>query len=87
MKDEEGEEPDADEAPTKTAMEAATAEVTMKGHGEFLVKAGRWRSWQATLTTLTTGAPLTGATPGERALSLTPLEPVPAELLPAPAKK
>lgn len=79
---------EVEEAPTPArGMENASAEVRMKGHGEFLVKAGRWRSWQATLTTHITGAAIPGTTPGERTLSLTPVEPVPPELLPAPTKK
>lgn len=68
-----------------TGTQAASADVQVKGRGEFLVKAGHWRSWQATLTTRTTGATLPGTLAGERTLSLTPLEPVPAELLPPPA--
>ncbi|AKQ68532.1 hypothetical protein A176_005444 [Myxococcus hansupus] len=33
----------------------ASAEVTITGRGEFLVKAGQWRSWEGTLTTVTKG--------------------------------
>ena len=79
--------PVPDETPTARGMEPASADVQMKGRGEFLVKAGRWRSWQATLTTHTTGLPIPGVTPSERTLSLSPVEPVPAELLPPPKKK
>ncbi len=33
----------------------ASAEVTITGRGEFLVKAGQWRSWEGTVTTVTKG--------------------------------
>jgi len=60
----------------------ASAEVQVKGRGEFLVKAGHWRTWQATLTTRTTGGlTLPEAAVGERTVRLTPVEPVPPELL------
>ncbi|MFP2961047.1 hypothetical protein ACLEPN_25355 [Myxococcus sp. 1LA] len=40
----------------KSAPEAsASAEVTITGRGEFLVKAGRWRSWEGTITSVTRG--------------------------------
>jgi hypothetical protein len=71
-----------------------TAEVTFTGRGEFLVKAGRWRSWQGTLTSKTEG--YTPATPdkavaqlpsGSYKVRLTPLDSVPAELQLPAAKK
>ncbi|ATB31626.1 hypothetical protein [Melittangium boletus] len=66
----------------------ASAEVRVKGRGEFLVKAGHWRSWEATLATSTTGGlTLPGAAAGERTVRLTPVEPVPPELLQRLAKK
>ncbi len=70
-----------------------TAEVTFTGRGEFLVKAGRWRSWQGTLVSRTEG--YTPKTPdkavaqvptGSFKVRLTALDSVPAELQPA-AKK
>ena len=66
---------------------SALAEMRVKGRGEFLVKAGRWRSWEATLTTRTEGTTLPGTADGERTLRLTPLESVPPELLQPQAKK
>ncbi|REG34253.1 hypothetical protein ATI61_103146 [Archangium gephyra] len=63
------------------------AEMRVKGRGEFLVKAGRWRSWEATLTTRTEGTTLPGTAEGERTLRLTPLDSVPPELLQPQAKK
>lgn len=72
------------------AAEAAaelSAEVRVHGRGEFLVKAGHWRSWEVTLTTRTQGLTLPGLTPGERVLRLTPVEPVPETLLQRVAKK
>ena len=66
---------------------AVSSEVRVKARGEFLVKAGRWRSWEGTLTTQSQGG-LPGATNGERKLRLTPLDSVPPELLqPQQAKK
>jgi hypothetical protein len=83
--------------PTEAAEPAGptqiTAEVTFTGRGEFLVKAGRWRSWQGTLTSKTVG--YTPTTPdkalaqvptGSYKVRLTPLDSVPAELQPE-AKK
>jgi predicted small lipoprotein YifL len=67
-------------------------EVTFKGSGQFLVKAGRWRSWQGTLASKTEGytpAPgkaLAQVPPGTLKLQLTALNSVPAELQPE-AKK
>lgn len=74
-------------APAPTGP-AAFAEMRVKGRGEFLVKAGRWRTWEATLTTRTEGTALPGQANGERQLRLTPLDSVPPELLqPQQAKK
>jgi hypothetical protein len=74
-------------APAPTGP-AAFAEMRVKGRGEFLVKAGRWRSWEATVTTHTEGTSLPGQADGERQLRLTPLDSVPPELLqPQQAKK
>jgi hypothetical protein len=70
-----------------------TSEVTFTGRGEFLVKAGKWRSWQGTLTSKTEN--YTPKTPdkavaqlptGSFKVRLTPLDSVPAELQQA-AKK
>jgi hypothetical protein len=78
----------ADEAPQAPAAgQPASAEVRVTGRGEFLVKAGRWRSWEGTLTTRVEGTPLPGSANGERKLRLTPLESVPPELLQPQAKK
>ena len=72
------------EAPSDSAV---SSEVRVKARGEFLVKAGRWRSWEGTLTTQSQGG-LPGANNGQRKLRLTPLDPVPPELLqPQQAKK
>jgi len=73
--------------------QSVTTEVRVQGRGEFLVKAGRWRSWEGTLTTSSTGmlpapkgskGPAFGADDGESKLRLTPLEKVPPELLARP---
>lgn len=64
-----------------------SAEVRVRGRGEFLVKAGRWRSWEARMTTRTNGLTLPGMPAGERVLSLKPVEPVPAALLQRQATK
>ncbi|WP_257454613.1 hypothetical protein [Archangium lipolyticum] len=76
-----------DEAAHAPTAQPASAEVRMTGRGEFLVKAGRWRSWEGTLTTRVEGTTLPGAANGERKLRLTPLDPVPPELLQPQAKK
>ena len=76
---------DGDESPK--GEQSALAEMRVKGRGEFLVKAGRWRSWEATLTTRTEGTTLPGTADGERTLRLTPLDSVPPELLQPQAKK
>ena len=76
-----------EEAPRKSGTQPASAQVRVKGRGEFLVKAGRWRSWEGTLTTNTEGALPGVAKTGERTLRLTPLESVPPELLQPQAKK
>ncbi|QRN95107.1 hypothetical protein JRI60_39440 [Archangium violaceum] len=77
----------ADEAAQAPTAQAASAEVRMTGRGEFLVKAGRWRSWEGTLTTHVEGTTLPGTANGERTLRLTPVDPVPPELLQPQAKK
>ncbi|WP_395845815.1 hypothetical protein [Cystobacter fuscus] len=64
-----------------------SAEVRVNGRGQFLVKAGRWRSWEARMTTRTDGLTLPGLPAGERVLSLKPVEPVPPELLQRQATK
>lgn len=75
-------------APAAPTGPVAFAEMRVKGRGEFLVKAGRWRSWEATLTTSSEGTALPGQANGERQLRLTPLDSVPPELLqPQQAKK
>ena len=72
---------------------AISAEVSFTGRGEFLVKAGRWRSWQGTLTAKTEGytpkspdKALTRVPAGSFKLQLTALDSVPPALQPA-AKK
>lgn len=75
------------EASSASGSQDTSAEVRVKGRGEFLVKAGRWRSWEATLTTSTEGTTAPGLTDGERVLRLTPLDSVPQELLQPQAKK
>ncbi|WP_224372941.1 hypothetical protein [Hyalangium versicolor] len=64
-----------------------TTEVTFTGRGEFLVKAGRWRSWEGTLSSKTEGfTPAspdknpTQVPPGALKLKLTSLDSAPAEL-------
>ncbi|HYI00420.1 hypothetical protein [Hyalangium sp.] len=77
---------------SRTPLEI-TSEVTFKGSGQFLVKAGRWRSWQGTLSSKTQGyTPAPGKSPaqvppGTLRLQLTALDSVPAELLQPAAKK
>ncbi|NVJ04280.1 hypothetical protein HUW63_03360 [Myxococcus sp. AM001] len=41
--------------PRATPEGSASAEVRITGRGEFLVKAGRWRSWEGTVTSVTKG--------------------------------
>ena len=79
--------------PTPTER-TVSAQVTFTGKGEFLVKAGQWRSWEGTLTSSTEGytAPspdkvATQVPPGALKLKLTALDSVPAELQPSEAKK
>jgi hypothetical protein len=83
----------AAEEPTPAGPKEVIAEVTFTGRGEFLVKAGRWRSWEGTLTSRTEG--YTPKTPdkavaqvpaGSYKVKLTALDSVPAELQPE-AKK
>ncbi len=82
----------APEEKPKTTPEI-TSEVTFKGSGEFLVKAGRWRSWQGTLSSKTQGyTPAPGKSPaqvpaGTLKLQLTAMDSVPAELQQAESKK
>ena len=80
--------PEAPEEPgEEVAQLPASAQVRVKGKGEYLVKAGRWRTWEATITTTTEGAALPGVVAGERTLRLTPVDPVPPEHLPQASKK
>ncbi|ATB36816.1 hypothetical protein CYFUS_002231 [Cystobacter fuscus] len=74
-------------AKTPETLPELSAEVRVSGRGQFLVKAGRWRSWEARMTTRTEGLTLPGLPAGERVLSLKPVEPVPAELLQRQATK
>ncbi len=76
----------AAEAEASSDAAAVSSEVRVKARGEFLVKAGRWRSWEGTLTTQSEGG-LPAANNGERKLRLTPLDAVPPELLQPQAKK
>ena len=79
----EGEE-DADEARKgggSLAEADISAEVKITGRGEFLVKAGRWRSWEGTLSSVTKGPIPPKAVqvpPGTSKLSLSALESAPA---------
>ncbi len=51
------EEADEESPRSKPAPEmSASAEVNITGRGEFLVKAGRWRSWEGTITSVSKGA-------------------------------
>lgn len=74
---------EADEARENTggAAEAdVSAEVKITGRGEYLVKAGRWRSWEGTLSTVTKGpfpASALQVPPGTMELRLTALESAP----------
>lgn len=59
----------------------AGAEVRITGRGEFLVNAGRWRSWEGTLSSSTRGpfpATAVQVPPGAYKLRLTALEAAPA---------
>ncbi|WP_426749540.1 hypothetical protein [Myxococcus sp. Y35] len=52
--EEEAEAADDEASKNKPTREAsASAEVSITGRGEFLVKAGRWRSWEGTVTSVT----------------------------------
>jgi len=67
-------------APTDRESDAS-AEVRITGRGEFLVKAGRWRSWEGTLSSTTKGgfpATVVQVPPGSLKLRLTALEAAPA---------
>ena len=66
-----------------------SAEVTIKGRGEFLVKAGHWRSWEGTLSTVTKGPfppPALQVPQGSFALRLTALESAPQQPMAQPQK-
>jgi hypothetical protein len=82
----------ATEEKPKTSSEILS-EVTFKGTGQFLVKAGRWRSWQGTLSSRTQGyTPAPGKSPtlvppGTLRLQFTAMDKVPAELQQVEAKK
>lgn len=74
------------EKPSGAPRDVSTT-VTVTGRGEFLVKAGRWRSWQGSLSAKTEGytpkspTHATAQVPeGTYALRLTPLDAVPAGL-------
>jgi hypothetical protein len=88
-----GKKPTNDPHDDKPKAVEATAEVSFKGTGEFLVKAGKWRSWQGTLTAKTAGGSpgpgksLAQVPPGTLKLQLTALDSVPAELQLPTAKK
>nr|WP_225937780.1 hypothetical protein [Myxococcus sp. RHSTA-1-4] len=77
----EGEE-EASESPKSSSGEAAiSTEVKITGRGEFLVKAGRWRSWEGNLSAVTKGpfpAKAVQVPPGSLKLSLSALESPPA---------
>jgi hypothetical protein len=74
----------SEEKPKSTSE--IVSEVTFKGSGEFLVKAGRWRSWKGTLSSKTQGySPAPGKSPaqvppGTLKLQLIAMDSVPAEL-------
>ncbi|HLL00222.1 MAG TPA: hypothetical protein VK539_06520 [Myxococcaceae bacterium] len=77
--------PPAEQKPAGPAE--ISAEVSFTGRGEFLVKAGRWRSWEGTLTSKTEGytpktpdKALAQAPSGTFKVRLTPLDSVPARL-------
>ncbi|WP_434388058.1 hypothetical protein [Melittangium boletus] len=73
---------------TRTPGTPASAEMRVTGRGEFLVKTGQWRTWEATLTTRTTGGlVLPGAPAGERTVRLSPVKPIPPEALQKRVKK
>ncbi|WP_338873607.1 hypothetical protein [Myxococcus stipitatus] len=76
--------PDTDPAATDESAPPtvpASAEVRITGKGEFLVKAGHWRSWEGSITATTRGAFPANALqvpPGKVKLKLTALESAPA---------
>ncbi|WP_224241602.1 hypothetical protein [Hyalangium gracile] len=88
-----------DKEPAKAATSVSperplTAEATFTGKGEFLVKAGRWRSWEGTLSSKLEGytppSPEKSPTqvpPGTLQLKLTALDAVPPALQEAEARK
>ncbi|MFY2556740.1 hypothetical protein ACN469_03865 [Corallococcus terminator] len=68
----------------------ASAEVRIVGRGEFLVKAGKWRSWEGSITSSTKGTvPPTAlqVPPGTVKLKLTALESAPPPAAPQPTAK
>ncbi|WP_217911051.1 MULTISPECIES: hypothetical protein [Myxococcus] len=80
---------DDDDAPTSAASDAS-AEVRIVGRGEFLVKAGKWRSWEGSITSSTRGIfPATAlqVPPGTVKLKLTALESAPPPAAPQPTAR
>lgn len=81
--------PEEEDAPTSAASDAS-AEVRIVGRGEFLVKAGKWRSWEGSITSSTKGAfPITAlqVPPGTVKLKLTALESAPPPAAPQPTAR
>ncbi|NMO23424.1 hypothetical protein, partial [Pyxidicoccus fallax] len=77
----EGEDEPAEGAKSGSNEADISAEVKISGRGEFLVKAGRWRSWEGTLSTVTKGAfpgKALQVPPGTLKLGLSALESPPA---------
>jgi hypothetical protein len=88
-----GKKGDDDHDEKEKAPSEITAEVSFTGRGEFLVKEGRWRSWQGTLTSKTEGytpkspdKALAQVPTGTFKVQLTALDSVPAELQAAEKK-
>ena len=86
--------PEPKDKSKSAAANPVSVEVTFTGHGDFLVNAGRWRSWEGTLSTKTEGYTPAAADkspaqvpPGTLKLKLTALDSVPSELQLPPAKK
>ncbi|NTX15157.1 hypothetical protein HUA76_30615 [Myxococcus sp. CA056] len=80
---------DEPEGAPPTATDAS-AEVRIVGRGEFLVKAGKWRSWEGSITSSTRGTVSPTALqvpPGTVKLKLTALESAPAPAAPQPTAK
>lgn len=81
--------PEDEDAPASAASDAS-AEVRIVGRGEFLVKAGKWRSWEGSITSSTRGIfPATAlqVPPGTVKLKLTALESAPPPAAPQPTAK